>query len=382
MKKDTTIEVSDRNLVLRLVGFVLALIVAGVAIATGVTQLTKKEPGWAVVAQQDDDTAMLYRAGVEFQYHYTGDSAAIRAATRELEPLFSDSLRRAYRLLDAEEAWTGYTNLATLNAHPGEDIAVPAALFQVLTDAAARTARGEGYSLYAGPLNQAWADILYASNPQDYDPSVNPEEAERLATLTQLANDPTACRLTVVDAEQYVLRLEVSQAARDTLDALEVETGVLDLGLLHDAYLLQLVTDDLENSGWRCGVLTTRSGLTVNLSESDAGDFYLHDLVEGELKEVGTLPGGANTALSRFKAFPVEEAGYYTVNGLWRSPYVTAAGEPSRLIRASYVPGTRDALVEAVYENLRLAAAQTAEAVESAKGEKTMVFFLNDGLKP
>ncbi|MGX8699567.1 MAG: hypothetical protein ACSW8F_06515, partial [bacterium] len=284
--------------------------------------------------------------------------------------------RENYRLLDAETEWVPYQNIATLNAHMGEEIQVSPALYAVLLDAYERTRRQEGYNLFAGPLYAEWNSILYSASAADYDPDANPAEAERLHRLAALAADLTQYRLEVVDEATCTLRLEVSEKVREELAALECEAGVLDLNLLHDAYLLQMLCGELEEAGWTKGVLSTQSGLAVNLSESDAGEFFLHDQRDGTVKETGTLPGGPGTAMSRFRLFPVnDEAGYYAHGAVWRGPFVTASGVFSDVIRASYLPGGEENLVDTVYHNIRLHALTTRKAVEEALPEGAVVYF-------
>ena len=60
MKDYSEIKISDRHVVLRTVAFVLALLLAVGAIAFGVSQLSRKAPGWYDVEAAGDDETVLY----------------------------------------------------------------------------------------------------------------------------------------------------------------------------------------------------------------------------------------------------------------------------------------------------------------------------------
>lgn len=371
-KKEKNMEASFRNkhFVLRLLGFLLALGAALFFITRGVLLIGHKNPGYHKIETTPDAQALLYAKGVDLQYYFAGKSDEIKAGINGLKPVYSAALQRAYKLLDADNEYEGIQNIATFNAHPGEDLTVSEELFEILLDAKEKSEREEGFNLFSGALYRAWRDLRYLDQPQDFDPLRNTEERERLDRLTEAAQNAANVRLVVVDAAKHVLRLEVAAEYRTLLEELELEAPILDLNLLHDAYLLQIVASDLERASYAEGFLSTESGLTLVLSANPRGqhalyavrsDVHNHDTVLALLKTA--IPG---TAASRFSAFPLVagEHDYYQIDGHLRHPYLPADGEYRDLLLSSLVIAPDP--VSACFENIRLQTMETREALESA----------------
>lgn len=373
--KEIKLEVSEKNMTLRIVGFIIAVLVAVGGITSGIMAMMHKDEGWYEVDREDDGKVMMYRTGVTLTYHFTGESDAIRAAQKELTALYSDALRRAYRLLDASEEHEGYNNIAYLNAHPGEEVRVSTELFSVLTDALERTGRGEGYSLFSGPINAEWTRILYSGEQETFDPAVNSEEAEYLAALRERLFADGAVELRL-DGAASTARLDISPDLAAFLEENDA-AGVLDLGLLHDAYMLRLVADALEAQGWKAGYFITDSGLVLNLSESDAGDIILHGFRDGRVTEEETVEGGRSVAMSGFRSFRYyeDEGGYYEIAGRRRSPFVPSDGEFRGLILASYALNGEGDIVGAAYENAVLASVSDAARLRELESDSVRIYY-------
>ena len=145
------IEVSGKHIKLRVVAFVLALIVGITAFGVGIRQIANREPGYYEITAVRDETAPLYSNGISLYCYFGGESSAIKEKLQASEALYSEALGRIYRLLDPRETYDGYVNLATLNQHPGETMALPEELFFALTDALERT-EGQAYSVLNGAM--------------------------------------------------------------------------------------------------------------------------------------------------------------------------------------------------------------------------------------
>ncbi len=365
------IRVSTKHVKLRIVLFILAALVAVGAIAYGVTGLGRREPGYYRIEVNADEELIRLDRGVDFEYVFKGSKSEINAEMRQLQALYGASLRRCSRLLDAENTYTGVVNLAEINLNPGRELALSEELFAVLRDALALSEEGKGYSLFAGPLYAEWNSLLILADPQPFDPAADAEEAARISTLASLVNDPESISLEIVDEESRTVRLVVSDALMAQLRAYELDCPLLDLNLLHDAFLLRLIAADLEAQGYTNGYLSAASGVTVSLSGHSGGEYNLYGF-DGEYREItSTFPVEAGTAFSLLRAFALEEEnyGYYTVETddgtLFRHPNVPATGEdPGVLLSCGVYCADMDP-VRAVYESLLLFACENSAAVET-----------------
>ena len=222
MKDFQDIFVSKKHLGLRIAAFVLAFLAALTAFSLALTGIGRKEEGYYQIEANPDEEAFLYASGVAFVYQFQGSSSDIRSALNELKNYYSVALKRAYILLDPVNTYEGYVNLATLNQHIGEDLEVSEELYNVLTDAARRTAAGEGYSMFAGAVYSEWNSILMLDDPERFDPVNDPEEARRLERLGAMADREDLFSLEIVDEIRHIIRLNVAEEylSRGISDAL------------------------------------------------------------------------------------------------------------------------------------------------------------------
>ncbi len=374
--KTTELEVSDKHVLLRTICFFLALAVAVSAIAYGVSRIIHKGDGLYSRNVMADQEVPLYQNGVHANFYFRGSSNQIRIAVGSAEKLYSQALKEAYMLLDATREYPGCVNLASLNAHLNEDLQVSPELFAVLTDAYAKTLEQKGYSLFAGPVYAEWESILVLSEPEDFDPLANEEEQARLERLRQLTGDLSQFRLTVVNEEEHILRLEAPESYPAALEDLELEYGATaDLNILREAYLLELVAARLEAQGLQEGYLCTDSGLILALSGLSEGECYLYGQREGKLFLAAAAPVEPGSAFSRFTAFPLVsgEGEFYVFEdeegSHLRNPYLPADGVDAELLLSSCVLRKDGKLAEACYENLCLHAVKSADEAERLAGE-------------
>lgn len=380
MNKQEQITPSSEHLWLRVIGFVLALAVAVGAFTFAVTSIGRKESGYQRIEATSDPEALQLSQSVDFQVYLKGSSGEIKRAVNELSAVYTPALLRVSRLLDAETEYEGLANIASLNAHPGEDLTVDAELYELLLDAQEKSRAGEGFLLFAGPFLRAWQDILYLAEPQDFDPLRSDTERERLQKLLTAASDPANCALIPVDDENHVLRLEISEEYRRVLRETEQEGPVLDLGLLHDAYELRLLRDALTQAGFGGGYLSMASGVTVVLPGNPGGELCLYGRRADGMTPAAVTPAVGGRAASVIRCFAAREGepGYYELDGVLRHPRLPASGEHRSLLLGSMV--VADDPVEACLLNLRLqdcASADELQALAAASGAQ-VAWILND----
>ena len=219
---------------------------------------------------------------------------------------------RAYKLTDPKTEYDGFVNLATLNHHPDESFPVSEEFFAVLQTAMALS--GDGYSLYAGPYDAEWNNILYISNSKDFDPLANADEAERLSRLLALA-DPSSGEVELVlgDGAEKTAMLKTSASYLEAIAELELtDAPILDLSVFRDAVRADIVRKALEEAGYHNGYLSTASGLSVNLSgHSGAYMFYTRNAAGiVQAASVPAAPGSSSVTVRTFEIMK-NEMGYY-----------------------------------------------------------------------
>ncbi len=349
------LEVSKKHLPLRITLFVLAVVVAVAAFTYGVKKLGGNEPGYAAVSARADGDAPLYASDIRLTYHFDGGSRDIRVLKNEISDAYSGALGRLYKLLDARNEYPGYAgSLAELNRRVNREVTLPRELFDILREAMDLTQREEGYSVFAAPLYEEWERIAYAADAAEFDPLADPDEAERLQAIAAQCADPENRSLEIVDEAGCVVRLNVSQAYLDFLEAYELSGVVLDLGPMKNAWILRGVASALEQRGYSDGFLNTLGGLGLALSGSVEGEYVMYSYVNNTATLAATFPISSGTAGAAFTAFPVTEeaAGYYTAGGAARCA-VRPAPDGAQATNASVFALRRDGdIVAACYASL------------------------------
>ena len=294
----------------------------------GVVQLGHKESGYQTIETSDAHGDVLFRSGLTLRYWAEGSSAEIRDLTERVSRAYSDSLYENFRLLDPDQTYEGVTNLASLNSAPAQSLPIPDRLAVVLSDALEKTAADIGYSALSGPLFREWRSLLYLEDPEPFDPLNNPEEAERIHALTAALRAPDAASLSLSESDgQTTACLQVSPELSSLMDSLELTAPVLDLALLHDAYLMDLVAEDLLAAGYDQGVLYSRSGLTRCLRPGETLSVVPDDT---QPEKVFSAPAPASAV--RFSASEKWDQGYgaYAVGETLRHAWIDVrTGEPA-----------------------------------------------------
>ena len=359
----------NRKTILLLIGFIAAAGLAVFSFTNGILQYGHRDPGYYDVGLTDQGNALLFGSGTHLICYAEGKSSEIRQELNRIQKVFSDVLMNAYKMLDAKDTYDGVPNIASLNQNPGQEVRIGEELFAVLSDALERSGREQGYNLFAGALFHEWQTLLYLEEPSDFDPALNRDEAELLSAITETLQEPEIASLTLTAPDTAVLTL--SPEYLQFAEAHEIDAPVLDLNLLHDAYLLQLTARGLKTQGITQGYLYSESGCSLWLDEGKR-DFTLYGFSENSAAEAGTISLNAPLSYCQFTAFPFtgEQNGYYQIGEgdevLLRHPYISSlTGEPGSVLEYAALSGGEDQIVDLAFLLAVLNSLQSPEDIEA-----------------
>ncbi|MBR4443238.1 MAG: hypothetical protein IKS52_08225 [Clostridia bacterium] len=361
----------DKKIWIRLALFILAAAVAVGSFTHGVLSLVHRESGWYEIEPDAATRAVSYDSGIRLLYYSEGGSSAIRQETSAVQKAFSVSLLRYDKLLDAKNEFENSVNIASIIAADGEPVFIDEALYEVLADALAKTARKQGYSVFAGALWREWETLLYLDEPQLYDPANDAHEAARVAALADAVGHEDWFSLMLADDDGFAAAFTVSREYRDFEAAYELDAPALDLNALREAYLMRLVARDMAAQGFTRGYLYTEDGLTA-LLDADTYRFDLLGFTDGAPVRVAALPVDGPAAFCQFTAFRPGEGqyGWYAVETeagtLLRHPRFDArtGGFHNVLLSVALASGERD-IVDLAYEAVELFAMDSRAAVQA-----------------
>ncbi len=378
-KEQETIVISNKHLPLRIALFVAALALAIFAFSKAITNLGIHEEGYYTIQAASDKEAANYTSGIELSYHIKGESVGeMRELYKGVTNEYTSILARAYKLLDNTASYEGYNNLAYIYQHQGEKIVLSEELFGILDDAYKKTLEQRGFNMFAGALYKEWSDIVYSYDHEEIDPSVNEEEASRIAKIAALVNDLSNFELVLDKAEKSVI-FKVSDEYEEAAEQLGIEVPALDLNLMKYAYMMEMIRAHFEAAGLTDGILTSDNGLlsgqySLVINMEDVSLSYpvygLDD--DGKVYKMTDDGMDGKFSLAAFRSFPMtdEDLSAYTVtdadgNVHYRHMYFSVkTGFHTEMISMDYCFALSRSITDAAYANLCINSVETYEEMK------------------
>ncbi len=220
--------------------FILGIIGVLWGIGNGVNELVTKRPGYYEITVNPDDAVPYFRNGYTYITYLDGPSAVIKRQLSAVTLVYEQALKRSYQLLDETTEYPGFVNLATLNTHQGETLAVNPELFAILHDLQEKTREQQGVNMFSGALTGEWDAVLILADMSDFDPAGNADWNERITALAEKTSDLSLFSLEL-DPVHMTACFTVSGEYQSYLDSIECSYPILTAGRLKDAYRLQLI---------------------------------------------------------------------------------------------------------------------------------------------
>ncbi len=339
-----------RKKITRIVFFVLALVVAVTAFTVGVMSLTRRDSGYYDIDFTTEGNAVLYASGLHLTYYAEGSSSEIRLTTNAVQKSYTEYALNAFKLLDARSTYEGITNIASINASPGVMVKVSPLLFETLWDAYGRT--NDSYSIFAGALHTQWEILRYLDDPESFDPLNDPDKRALMQKHAEWIHTPGAFDLEF-DRENSSVKLVLSHEYLAWAQENEVDLPVLDLNVLHDAYLMQAIVKGMREAGYTAGFLRSDSGLYVYMEGlSQRPSFAITGLIGNMETIAAALENKAPVAFLRFTAFAPAGTryGYYMIEQggqrFYRHLYPSLeSGDYRNRLMSLFLAGSADDLV-------------------------------------
>lgn len=255
----TRIELPHIDVKARSILVVILLIIAAVAFATGVKELVTKKPGWQeiVVSSREPNCADQF----QLMYDFSEAGSGATAQYRQVESLYTQAVQELYVLFSSEHLEEGQSNIAWLNAHPGEEIQVEGELYAALEIIAES---GNRHSFLA-PVMAEYDRLFQCEGEGEatiYDPTTNPETAEWIGEAVAFARDPEHIRLEMLGENR--VKLVISPEYEAFCQENELDT-LFDLGWMENAFLADAIAGRLIQAGFTNGYLVSFDGFTRNL---------------------------------------------------------------------------------------------------------------------
>lgn len=322
VRRKEKVELSEENLTLRLLAVGAAILVAALAFGYAINNLIAAQTGWQIIEAANPETGIAEQFTLSYNVGASGQPAA--AELKAVSSVYTETLEHAYRVLSNLDL-SPYTNLATLNAHPNEEITVDPLLY-----AAFRTVEQTGSRQpYFAPLLEQYNSLFFSGTDEaaeNFDPYLSEAVAEYAAQIAAFANDPGMIQATLLPENK--IRLEIAEEYLAYAEENELTTFV-DFGYLLNAFLCDAAADALVEQGYTNGILSGYDGYVRALCDEELA-VSLYDLVDGKIVRTGEAVYHGPAALVVCRSFPLnpmDQSNYHCyADGTIRAPYVGRDG--------------------------------------------------------
>jgi len=306
----TKVELTKKNLPLRITLLVLALIIAFVAFGYGISSLLNEEPGWNEIKAAAGQT----NCSQDFilNYYLGRGELSASAESKQLSTLYTKLTVDAYQLFSSDYASDSVHNICYINGHFNEDITVEPAVYEALS----AVVRTENRSIYLAPAYTEYQRLFLCDSDGEaalYDPSRNPELADYITEICAFAADPEMIDIQLLGEQR--IRLNVSEAYLDFAAENEIES-FLDFSWMTNAFIADYIAGVLIDNGFTRGYLASYDGFTRNLwTEGDTFGLNVFHRVGNDIFMPASLQYPGGRSIVALRDFPLNEADrwhYYT----------------------------------------------------------------------
>lgn len=307
----------------RLIAVIVLVLLACGFFAYGVSQLVTRTSGWTEIEAKSTEE-LSCAADFTLRYDLGRGESSATVEHRRVCAVYTDAAVAAYQTYHASEFFGGKQNLAYLNAHPNETLAIDAALYAALE----KLERAESRMLFLAPV---WAQYdAMAGCTQDYeaegfDPLYDEGAAEFVTAALAFVNDPEAISLELFPDGKA--RLNVSEAYLRFAGEYEI-TALADFGWMKNAFIADDLAAALEAAGYVHGIVSSYDGFARRLDREEAYSVQIVDFEDGYTYPAAVLPCGEAGAIVSLRSQAITEqdtARFYTyADGTTRTPYVSA----------------------------------------------------------
>jgi len=321
-RRPERIELKEGNLTLRLIGMGVAILVAVLAFAYGLTSLLGTNTGWQNISPAEDDIGIGQDFVLSYELGKSGQNPS--AEKKALSIVYSEALKKAAQVLSTVE-YEGTVNLYTLNAQPGQPVTVDPLLYEAF-----RAIEASGSRLpYFAPVLGQYSNLYtsrYDEAACEYDPDRSPEAAQYVAEIAAFAANPDQVRLKLLPDSQLILEVSPEYLAYAAENGI---TQFIDLGMLYNAFVCDAVADALAEQGYTNGFVSSFDGYSRVLCAQEFG-LNVFDAAKGKPVQLAVAKYTGPAAIVSCRSFPIlerDQLNYYTyADGAVRGPYLNEAG--------------------------------------------------------
>ena len=292
------VELSQKNITIRIVLFVVLLLIGIAAIGIFINELLKVDDGLQEIHSQVSG----YNISDDFSFNYELGKSDV-SATKEnkaVRTIYDSLIYDATLLFDEYSTLADYHNLTYINSHVGEEIEIPEELYFALKTYYSFNSR----NLFYAPVYEEY-DAIMGSGQDSYASTFDPnKDASQLAHIQKLLNyinDENHIKLSFY--RNNVIKLTVSEEYKNFIKENEYKR-ILTLGAYKNAFVIDYIAKGFIDKEYRNGFILSSDGFFRSFCDKNFANYNLIDYVDDEAFSAANMGTSGNIAICSYKAFP------------------------------------------------------------------------------
>lgn len=316
LRKAASIELSDKNRMLRIILLIVFMVIAIVAFTIGLKAMLETEEGWAIVESSSNEVNCS--ADFVFSYCYGAGDLSASQEKKQLSNLYSQAVTDAYRIFNTE--------VEQINASANRELTVDPALYQALS----LLQQYGNRSVYLGPVYREYFRVFNSPTEveaADLDPRQDAEQAAYIRQLAAFANDPDMVELQLLGDNRVILT--VAEPYLSFAAEYEI-TDYLDFNWMRNAFIADYLAETVSAAGFTCGYLSSFDGFTRNLdSRGESFSLNLFDRLDNSIYLAGVMHYTQPISIVFLRNYPMSQKDIYGYYAFSDGRVVTAMADPA-----------------------------------------------------
>jgi hypothetical protein len=316
-------ELSNKNWAVRWVLIAILLIIAGVALGSGLNSALQTPAGWHTV--EGNSTALNCGEQFVLRYEYGAGENSSTAESKALELLYGKTIENAWKLFFNEAGSSELGGILKINQNPNKEIEIDSGLYQALE----QVVNSGNRALYLAPVYAAYDQVFFSENDsaaKEVDPGQNEELKAYVQTLADYAKDSNAIGLVLLGDNKVMLN--VSQEYMAFSQENEVRY-LVDFGWLRNAFVADYIANELTNNGFTNGFIASVDGFTRNLdNRANAYSLNVFNKNQNSVDLAAVMEYSAPKSLAFLRGYPMYDQENYRYYSFANGRIVTAMIDP------------------------------------------------------
>ena len=323
LKPVERIELSEKNMGIRIAIVAVLILIAVISFGYGVSQWLSVDSGWTEI---EADGAAEMNVGNEFVLMYelgSREDMTVVAENKGIRALYTEVMEDAYQIFHNNQEIKGVNNLYYLNHHPNEEVQVDEMLYKAFET----LQNNDNRVIYLAPIYEQYNNLFDCevdAQTKDFDPYQNEVLASEFKLIAAYAQDATKVRVELLG--NNTVKLFVSDEFLQFANENGI-TSFIDFAWMKNAFIVDYLAEELLENGYKAATISSYDGFSRNLDDRGTEFSYnIYDFDNGSAIQVGKVSYTSAKSIVSMHAFPINALDAYRY-------YVFEDGE----IRSTYL---------------------------------------------